>query len=528
MSRLALSMSDQTELSERLGQVGRVLKLQSIVTWALRLLVFGLVLDCLWLVGARLLPYGVRPMMLLVAPAVLAIVGGFLAGLWPTPVARVARRADHDLDLKERLITAIELQRQPAGGAVPLAGLQLRDAVTQLRRYEALESFPVRLPNREVNLLLVLALLAIGLVMAPNPMEETVRQREQVAATITQEAERIEKLSEELAAMEDPEDFADIQDVLRAASQELQERQLSPEQANATLQRLEQNLLARQDPSTGDLEDALASLAGSLASETATRDLATSLARGDVREASRELQQLGEQAGALSAAEQEKLSRALREAGNRTSRANGALSEALLESSEALENGDAAQASEAMRQAAAELERSAGQLRSANQRERALSQLQQSRGAITRSQQAAQSGTAGNQRGASQQAGLGEGEMGEEPGGAGAGEGEDGSGDQPGGTGAGTGQGSGDEALFDPLFAAGDPDFVPGQTPFDPNETFQNPDLDSPYSNEAQVGYKQVFAQYQERATQTLQNSYIPAGMKDIVKDYFSSLAPDR
>jgi hypothetical protein len=124
-------------------------------------------------------------------------------------------------------------------------------------------------------------------------------------------------------------------------------------------------------------------------------------------------------------------------------------------------------------------------------------------------------------------AGAGEEGMDELGGGLG-GDGEPGEGDRPGGSGAGSGQGSQDESIYDPLQAMSRPDFVPGQQPFDPNDAFQNPDLDSPYGNEAQVGYKQVFAEYQEKATQTLQNSYIPVGLKDVVKDYFSSLAPDR
>jgi hypothetical protein len=107
-------------------------------------------------------------------------------------------------------------------------------------------------------------------------------------------------------------------------------------------------------------------------------------------------------------------------------------------------------------------------------------------------------------------------------------DGEGGAGDLPGGSGAGTGQGNQDEAIYDPLMTIGRPDVVPGAQAFDPNEVFENAFADSPYNNEAQVGYKQVFAQYEERATQTLQNSYIPAGLKDIVKDYFSSLAPDK
>lgn len=527
MSRLAFARSDRTEFFERLGEVGRVLKLQAVVNWSLRLLAAGLLVDCLLLLSARFLPYRLQPGALAIVPAALAVLGGVVAGFWSQSPRTIARRADRELGLKERLVTALELQRSSTGS--PLIGLQLRDAVDQFRRFDPFDAFPVRLPTRELNALVVLALVAVGLVLAPNPMEQTVRQREQVAVTIKQEAERIDKLADDLAQQEDPQDFADIQDVLRAASAELQNRQLSPEEANAALQRLEQQLLSKQDPATGELEDTLASLAGSLASEPSTRDLGTSLARGDIRQAANELRRLGEQADAMSPAEKSKLARALKQAGNRASRSNSALGQALAQSSEALENGQAGEASGAMNQAADQLDRSAGQLRSAGQRERALSQLQQSRGAINRAQQQAAQGRSGaGQRGQGQQAGGENGDGMGEMGSPGAGDPESGNGDQPGGSSAGTGQGSHDEAIYDPMTSVGVPDFVPGSNGFSPDDAFQNPDPDSPYANDAQVGYKQVYAQYEEKATQTLQNSYIPAGLKDIVKDYFSSLAPNK
>src|SRR5205823_887216 len=149
-------------------------------------------------------------------------------------------------------------------------------------------------------------------------------------------------------------------------------RQLSPEQANAALQKLEQLLLSRQDASTGELEDALAALAGSLTSDAATRDLGTSLARGDLRQAARGMSRLGEAAGSMSPADRLKLARSLREAGNRTSRSNAALAQALRESAEGLESGDGGQASTALSDAASQLDSSASRLRAASQRERAL------------------------------------------------------------------------------------------------------------------------------------------------------------
>jgi hypothetical protein len=410
-----------------------------------------------------------------------------------------------------------------------LTGLQVRDAVEHLRRYEPLESFPLRLPAREVNVLLILAVVAVGLVLAPNPMDRLVRQREQVAVAITQEAERITKLADELSAMENPEDFADISDGLRAASAAIGDRQLNPDEANAAVQRIEQQLLSRQDPSIGEFEDALTSLAGSLASEASTRDLGTSLARGDIRQAAQEMRRLGEETGSMSAADRLKLSRSLRQAANRTSGSNEALANALAQASEALDRGDEGAARDALGQAADQLDQSASRLRAATQRERALSQLQQSRGAINRSNQASEGRAAGGQRGPGQQAGGAAGDSGDESGEAGGGgDGESGSGDRTGGSGSGSGQGSGDEAIYDPLHSVSRPDLVPGQEAFDPNEAFDSSGLDSPYGNEARVGYKQVYPEYQKKATETLQNTYIPAGLKDIVKDYFSSLAPSK
>jgi hypothetical protein len=44
---------------------------------------------------------------------------------------------------------------------------------------------------------------------------------------------------------------------------------------------------------------------------------------------------------------------------------------------------------------------------------------------------------------------------------------------------------------------------------------------------EAHVDYRDVLPTYQERATRAMQDRYIPLGMKELVKEYFSSLQPD-
>ena len=55
---------------------------------------------------------------------------------------------------------------------------------------------------------------------------------------------------------------------------------------------------------------------------------------------------------------------------------------------------------------------------------------------------------------------------------------------------------------------------APGTTnedqPFNPTESINNPNPEDAFNNEAQVSYSQVHARYQEKAVQSLENTYIP------------------
>jgi hypothetical protein len=510
-------------LREGLNMISRVIKLQSAVIWFFRGVVPGLIADCALLVAMRLSPIGVQLQWLVLPPAIFGVLGLLAAFLWPIPVEQIARRADSRLGLKERLITAIELQRNR--DSHPLAGMQLHDAVEHVRHVEALDAFPVRLPLRELQFILALAVVATLLVAAPNPMERTVREREQIQQAVRQEAERLNRLADQVAAsnLDDPvEELSQLEQQLREGARLLNERSSSGEEAMAALSSIEQKLLGSQGSGGDELDDALSSLAGSLALDQNTRPLATALARGDYKQSAEELKKLAERVPDMSAADRSRLARSMRTAGNRASRSNPALGRSLAQSGDSLEepNGDP---SGAMNEAAGQLSAADGQLRASGQRDRALSQVQQSRSAVSRALQAARGRQtpgmqAPGQRGANGQPsdyGGSGGEFDDEMGG-----------DMPGGSNAGTGPGSRSETVYDPLFSTGREDFIPGGEGFDPGEVYAGSSMDDAYTNDAQVGYSSVYANYQEKATQSLQNSYIPTGLKDLVKDYFSSLAP--
>ena len=111
----AAGHAERAELWERLGVLARVLKLQQIVTWTIRLLLVGLALDCLWLAGSRVLPYIVPVAVLPAIPLGLAGLGALVLAFWRPSMAHLARQADRQLGLKERLTTAVELQSEGLG-----------------------------------------------------------------------------------------------------------------------------------------------------------------------------------------------------------------------------------------------------------------------------------------------------------------------------------------------------------------------------------------------------------------------------
>src|SRR6266536_317208 len=85
--RLAL---ERAELHERLTLIGRVVRLQAIATWSVRLLFVGLFVNAVWLTGARFFPYVVPSAALPALPLALAALGALLLVFWRPPASRVA------------------------------------------------------------------------------------------------------------------------------------------------------------------------------------------------------------------------------------------------------------------------------------------------------------------------------------------------------------------------------------------------------------------------------------------------------
>ena len=538
----------QAEFYGRLSELGALLKLQTAVVLALRALAAGFVADAAMLIVARYRAFTPEPWLLAAVPlglGVLALLAGMLRRYSPQ---LVAGRTDRRLSLKERLTTALELQRRGEGGV--LAEAQISDAMWHLRQVEPWRTFPPQVPGRDALSLTAAAVLTAILIVAPNPGKAAIEHQAAVSAAIKQEAQKLEKTATEIQQDEQQTgnhtpDQQTIEQILQDLQKQLQQPSLSAEDALAKLQAAQQQLQANQDPNADSLAEALQALAAQFDNQPLLQKVAQDIRNGDYNAAAQDLAQAGQQASSLSPDQRDLLAQSLRAAAAAQAKAgNSQLSDSLGQASDALSNGSAADQTSAFRQAAGNLQ-NAGQRSQAQQNlNKALSQVQQS--ASNMAQQAGQdaadqgssfngdtsssagdsssASTAGSQgAGALDQAGTGQGQgqIGQD--GQGQGQGS-GAGQGPNGDGNGSG-GQGAETVY--TGSATNFQGVPGQegSTGQVSSTDDN-SLSQPAQNGSNVPYTQVIGNYQQQASQAMDRAAVPLSYRQIVKDYFSSLAP--
>src|SRR5437588_12663086 len=108
------------------------------VPWLIRGLAAGAVVAALVLLIARVIPLENRAWWALGAGVALAVTGVGVAWLRRPAPATALRRADHLLDLHDRLTTAWEY----AGGEAPILRLQRADLAAQAARVDVRKDLP--------------------------------------------------------------------------------------------------------------------------------------------------------------------------------------------------------------------------------------------------------------------------------------------------------------------------------------------------------------------------------------------------
>ncbi|HKJ27586.1 MAG TPA: hypothetical protein VJ965_08110 [Anaerolineales bacterium] len=476
----------------------------------------------------------------------------------PLSTLRTAWRVDQSLATKERISSAVtfdtfaETHPGSSQATLDLISLQRSDALSALRSYTPNAAFKLRWRSRPLILAAVLLIFAVVSVLLPNPMDALIAERAAAAEAARAEAERIDELRQEIAESEQlsEQEREELLRELEALAEQLRENTGDRSEALAALSEAEQALKDRLDPNADLQRAALDALESKLA---ALAQQLTEAEPGEVADLEDALDALLDQMGQMDEAEMDNLAKTLQQLAAQAAQAgNSDLAEALSALSQAAQSGDASAAQSAAGEISESAEQAEGELSDQEAIERALSQLQQSRQALSQSGQTASSSQPGQSASGQSnqgQSGQGQSGQGQQPG-----QGQSGQGQSSGGGGgtnsdslppntgsgqAGAPQGQGQSGQIgsleeqvtvpwerlqgdnDPLSISG-VDTGQGENQVTDSET-PLPGSLTPVS----VPYQDVYSSYLDSAYQTIDQSYIPSGLKDYVLKYFSQLEPN-
>lgn len=542
--------SPSAQLLPYLGRVRARLRLRDGLWLAQRSLWLGLGMAALALLAGRLWPIE------RVWIGALAALGLWLAGVtaWalfrPLPVMRVARLADAELRLKERLSSSLALDREKDAAVAAAFDPRLvtqahADALRAARAIQPTRDFPLRWERRPLTAAAGLLLAAGLLYWLPNPMDRVIAERQAVAQEAQRQAQQVEKLRQQVQNAQEmsPEERDALLKQLAELAKQLKENPGNREQALADLSRLEENLRARLDAKAGQRQAALEAMAAQLQALAKAANPQV----GDLQAAADAVKQLADQMQQMTPEERQALAQQLSQMAARAAQAgDSSLAQALTSLAQAAQSGNAQQAAQAASSAAQALNKARTDLANQAALNQALSQLANSRQAITQAgqQASAQLGQGQSQgQGSSQGQGQGLGQSGQ-------GQGQGKQAGSGGGTNAnqlpparrtgaaGKPQGAGkDTGVSDPASqvyaprekapAGNNQISIPGQdTDQGQTQSTEQRDPISGVTNPALVPYNQVYQSYFDAANQAVEQSSIPQGLKDYVREYFTQLQP--
>jgi hypothetical protein len=557
-----------------LRPLGRRLRFRLSIEWLMRTAWMALGACIVALLAGRIFPLEAFRTYALGLLAAWLVVWVVYSVIRPFKPFDVARRADVELGLRDRLSTALAFsdprRRVPSGFDRVLVSLQLDDALATARSIEPRQAFPVRFERALVLRAAVALLVAALLFVLPNPMDAIVAQRAQIAQTAKTEAARLEKLEKEVEqnASLSKEEREELLRQLRQMIEQLKSNPGDAKKALADLAKFQEQLRAKLDPAAPTEAAAMEALAQQLAQLAGAKEKPQ-----DAAEAAKLLEQLAAEMDKLTPEQREALANALERAAAQTAGSNSELARSLSEMAQATREGASAQATQRAAAQAAQAMRQATSDEAWQQAlARALNQADASQRAVAQAAAAGQQGQRQGQ-GQGQQQGQGQGQrpgqgqqqgQGQQPG--------QGQGQQPGQgqgqgqqQGMGQGQGQGNQVgggggtnadTLPPAVRTGQ-----ASAPTGPNKPFGTGSLDTVYapiaagqgqqqsvdgqqgqdgqttsiegrspqpgaSNPALVPYSQVYQQYSQIASQAMERAYIPAGLQDYVKEYFSRLEP--
>ena len=396
----------------------------------------------------------------------------------------------------ERMITTMELLGK--GTQNPVEEMAVADGFTKAKETDFAKLYRMRLPVKVLRVLALVVVLTIGAGFMP------VRRDKDAEVYANAQLERIEQVKTEETPVLSKEEKKVFLEAAKALEKDLKTAK-TKKAAEEAVREAQQNMKQLEKESVSkDLKE----LAETLKQEENTAALSEALEQGDEASISQAMEQLLQKMAAMDKGQAASLAQQLAEAAENIS--DEELQEALKALEEALENGaDPSEASEALKNALLSQAQVNSALRSS------LQKLNRNVGQKSLAKKV-------------------EGE-GESTGGEGQGAEGEGTGGQTGSGGSGTagvgngGQGRGfghaePEKIYTRSAAGKDgydaqlkgTDSDEGQTTITEHRTMGQAGTSVPYDT--------VYGQYRNEAMETLENSSVPYGMRELVSDYFATL----
>ncbi len=474
-------------------------------------------------VAARFVPiYNVYLTIFKIAASV--VLAAFLYSAFKTPGNDYAALKADSMGLQERTVTALEL----IGSQSAFAVLEKNDALAHLKGTDYKKKIPLK-PNRRYLLICVILTIVLALSgFIPNPMAERAEELHSLKEKISQQQKKADKLAEKVKnnpklsegqKKELEAKLAELKQELKTAKDE--------KEINKALGRAERKLEYIKDKYAPG-ED-LKNIVDVLSKNEMTKALADMIKNGDEKAFKENIREMAEALRKLSTVEKQKLAEELSKLAQEIKN-NPELSKAFAGLAEKLASGELGDISSEL----GELDKSISGLMENESIRNAISELSKELGAANSGGHQGQGNAAG-------------------------GNDRQGQGNQPVGNGQGFGQGSGAgsgtdmgnenqapipsgssgiskkdgsvkkdgeyEKIFTPQTIGGD-----GTTSNLSGKKGTGGTVEQVITDKSRtirgtsVPYNQIIGRYKDRAMESISASDIPPGMKDMVKEYFTSL----
>ena len=458
-------------------------------------------------------------------------------GAFKTPKDRqVALKVD-SLGLQERTLTAVDL----IGEQSTFATLEKQDALLHLKAINFKKAIPIR-PNRKYMLLCALLVVVLtASAFIPNPMAEKARELNQLKQEIGKQQKKITEVEKKIAknAKLTEEQKKEAEAKLQELKKELKAAQ-SKKDIDKALQKSQKKLEYLSDKYT-DSKENLEKLINTLSQNQATKQLADMIKNSSEQQLKENLKQFAEQLKKMDKEQLKQMSKNLSDLANEIKN-NPELKQALGELAQKLASGEMGDVSDALdqltdsmrdmmsdesfRQAMEDLAKQLGEMQQGNK------DGEGKPGSGTKDGGGQQTQGDGNKPGTGQGQGQGQGQ-GKGQGG-GAGSGTDMGQENPTTITPGSGIQKKDGSIkktgeYEKIFTSktlggdGEQSNLTGQK----NNSGSTDQVTTDKSQSVRgnsVPYDQVMGEYKQQALDSINSSDIPTGMKDLIKDYFSSL----